>query len=121
MGRMRPLLALALFLSLALAALPPLLGPALPPGTELRLLSPDLKTLHGAWRVEGKTLLPLSPPLPPRAGSEVRLLVAIPGEKPKTFSGVAERGDVLLEKERISLQKLLKEVYGLTLPERLWP
>ena len=51
---------------LALAALPPLLGQALPPGTELRLLSPDLKTLFAAWRLEGNRLLPLSPPLAPR-------------------------------------------------------
>ncbi|WP_243094958.1 hypothetical protein [Thermus thalpophilus] len=115
--------AFLLLLGAALAALPPLLGPALPPGTELRLLSQDLRTLHGAWRVEGKRLLPLSPPVPPRFGQEVQLLLALPGERPKAFPGVAERGDVLLlwERERVSLLKLLREVYGLTPPERLWP
>jgi hypothetical protein len=120
---MRRLLPLFLPLSLALAALPPLLGPALPPGTELRLLSQDLRTLHGAWRVEGKTLKPLSPPLPPRPGQEVQLLLFLPGERPRAFPALADRGDVLLllEKERVSLLKLLKEVYGLTPPERLWP
>ncbi|SDE76093.1 hypothetical protein SAMN04488243_10948 [Thermus arciformis] len=120
---MRRFLSLALLLALALAALPPLLGPSLPPGTELRLLSPDLKTLYGAWRVEGKRLLALSPPVAPKAGQEVQLLVALPGEKPRAFPGVAERGDVLLpwEKERLSLLRLLKEVYGLNPPERLWP
>lgn len=119
---MRPL-ALALLLGVALAALPPLLGPSLPPGTELRLLSQDLRTLHGAWRVEGKRLLPLSPPVPPRVGQEVQLLVVLPGEKPRSLPGVADRGDVLLlqERERVSLLRLLKEVYGLTPPERLWP
>jgi len=119
---MRRLLPLFL-LSWALAALPPLLGPSLPPGTELRLLSPDLRTLHGAWRVEGKALRPLSPPLPPKPGQEVQLLLFLPGEKPKAFPARAERGDVLLllEKERVNLLRLLKEVYGLTPPERLWP
>jgi hypothetical protein len=53
----------------------------------------------------------------------VQLLLALPGEKPRAFLGVAERGDVLLlaERERVSLLRLLKEVYGLTPPERLWP
>ena len=80
---------------LALAALPPLLGQALPPGTELRLLSPDLKTLFAAWRLEGNRLLP----------------------------GVAAEGDVLLllGKERVSLVRLLQEAYGVALPGRLWP
>lgn len=120
---MRRLLLFPLFLAAALAALPPLLGPALLPGAELRLLSADLKTLFGAWRVEGKRLLPLSPPLAPRAGQEVQLLLVLPGEKPRAFPGVAERGDVFLlwEKERVSLLRLLKEVYGLAPPERLWP
>uniref|UniRef100_A0A7C5RDK7 Uncharacterized protein n=2 Tax=Thermus caliditerrae TaxID=1330700 RepID=A0A7C5RDK7_9DEIN len=119
---MRPL-ALLVLLGLALAALPPLLGPSLPPGTELRLLSQDLRTLHGAWRVEGKRLLPLSPPVPPKVGQEVQLLLVLPGERPRPFPGVADRGDVLLvqDRERVSLLKLLKEVYGLTPPERLWP
>ncbi|TBH20593.1 hypothetical protein [Thermus thermamylovorans] len=118
----RLLLALPL-LGLALGALPPLLGPSLPPGTELRLLSPDLRTLHGAWRVEGKRLLPLSQPLAPRAGQEVQLLLALPGERPRPLPAVADRGDVLLlhQGERISLLRLLREVYGLTPPERLWP
>ncbi|GAB5603523.1 hypothetical protein FJNA_20490 [Thermus sp. FJN-A] len=119
---MRPL-ALLLLLGAALAALPPLLGPSLPSGTELRLLSQDLRTLHGAWRVEGKRLLPLSPPVPPRPGQEVQLLLVLPGEKPRPFPGVADRGDVLLlkDQERLSLLRLLKEVYGLSPPERLWP
>lgn len=116
-------LTLLFLLGTVLAALPPLLGPSLPPGTELRLLSQDLRTLHGAWRVEGKRLLSLSPPVPPRPGQEVQLLLVLPGEKPRTLPGVADRGDVLLfqEKERVSLLRLLKEVYGLTPPERLWP
>ncbi len=119
---MRWLLPLVLLLSAALAALPSLFGPALPPGTEFRLFSPDLRTLHGAWRLEGKALKPLSPPLPPRPGQEVQLLLFLPGEKPKAFPALAERGDVLLgERERVSFLKLLKEVYGLAPPERLWP
>ncbi|MGC8904837.1 hypothetical protein [Thermus sp.] len=120
---MRCLLVLPLLLAAALAALPPLLGPTLPPGTELRLLSADLRTLHGAWRVEGRRLLPLSPPLAPKAGQEVQLLLVLPGERPRAFPGMAERGDVFLpwEKERVSLLRLLKEVYGLAPPERLWP
>ncbi|WP_117237357.1 hypothetical protein [Thermus sediminis] len=120
---MRRLLPLALLLSAALAAFPPLFGPALPPGTELRLSSPDLRTLHGAWRVEGKTLRPLSPPLPPRPGQEVQLLLSLPGERPRAFPALAERGDVLLlwERERVSLLRLLREVYGLAPPDRLWP
>ncbi|MDW8016972.1 hypothetical protein [Thermus sp.] len=119
---MRPL-ALLLLLGVALASPPALLGPALPPGTELRLLSQDLRTLHGAWRVEGRRLLALSSPVPPRVGQEVQLLLVLPGEKPRPFPGVADRGDVLLllEKERVSLLRILKEAYGLTPPERLWP
>lgn len=116
-------LALLLLLGMGLAALFPLLGPALPPGTELRLLSQDLRTLHGAWRVEGKRLVALSPPVPPRTGQEVQLLLVLPGERPRAFPGVADRGDVLLlrDRERVSLLRLLKEVYGLAPPERLWP
>ena len=104
---------------LALAALPPLLGQALPPGTELRLLSPDLKTLFAAWRLEGNRLLPLSP----RPGTEVRLLLSVPGKKPQVLPGVAAEGDVLLllGKERVSLVRLLQEAYGVALPGRLWP
>lgn len=91
---------------LALAALPPLLGQALPPGTELRLLSPDLKTLFAAWRLEGN-----------------RLLLSVPGKKPQVLPGVAAEGDVLLllGKERVSLVRLLQEAYGVALPGRLWP
>ncbi|ETN88272.1 hypothetical protein HRbin38_00382 [bacterium HR38] len=120
---MRSLALLLLFLGTVLAALPPLLGPGLPPGTELRLFSQDLRILHGAWRVEGKRLIPLSAPIPPRLGQEVQLLLVLPGEKPRTFPGVADRGDVVLlqDKERVSLLRLLKEVYGLAPPERLWP
>ena len=108
---------------LALAALPPLLGQALPPGTELRLLSPDLKTLFAAWRLEGNRLLPLSQPLAPRPGTEVRLLLSVPGKKPQVLPGVAAEGDVLLllGKERVSLVRLLQEAYGVALPGRLWP
>jgi hypothetical protein len=79
---MRRLLPLFLLLSLALAALPPLLGPALPPGTELRLLSQDLRTLHGAWRVEGKTLKPLSRPFPPSPGRRSSSSSSCPAKGP---------------------------------------
>ena len=97
---------------LALAALPPLPGQALPPGTELRLLSPDLKTLFAPWRLEGN-----------RLGTEVRLLLSVPGKKPQVLPGVAAEGDVLLllGKERVSLVRLLQEAYGVALPGRLWP
>lgn len=99
-----------------------LLGLTFPPGTEIRLLSPDLKTLYAAWRIQDGRLLPLSPPLPPRAGQEVRLLVSEPGKKPVTLEGVADKGDIWirLEKDRVSFLKLLKGL-GLAPPKRLWP
>jgi len=113
---------LPLFFLLWALALQGPLGLTFPPGTEVRLLSPDLKTLYAAWRVQEGRLLPLSPPLSPRAGQEVRLLVSEPGKKPVTLEGVADRGDlwILLGKERVSFLKLLKEL-GLVPPERLWP
>ncbi len=116
-------LAFLLLLALAWAAPPPILGPALPGGSELRLVSPDLKTVYGAWKVEGPRLLPLAQPLPPRPGERVQLLLAIPGQPPRVFWGVAAPGDILLEaeKERISLFRLLREVYRLQTPERLFP
>lgn len=119
----RHLLLLLGLCGLAFAALPPLLGQALPPGTELRLLSPDLKTLFAAWRLENSRLLPLSPPLAPRPETEVRLLLSVPGKKPQVLPGVAAEGDVLLllEKERVSLVRLLQEAYGVALLGRLWP
>lgn len=107
---------------LALAALPPLLGQALPPGTELRLLSPTSRPSSppGARREPPP---PLSPPLAPRPGTEVRLLLSVPGKKPQVLPGVAAEGDVLLllGKERVSLVRLLQEAYGVALPGRLWP
>ncbi len=97
-------------------------GFSFPPGTEVRLLSPDLKTLYAAWRVQEGRLSPLSPPLAPKAGQEVRLLVSEPGKKLITLEAVADKGDVwiILGKERVSFLKLLKEL-GLSPPERLWP
>ncbi|GGM97466.1 hypothetical protein GCM10007092_08930 [Thermus composti] len=119
---MRLGLCLFLLLGLAWAAPPPLFGPSLPEGTEIRLLSPDLRTLHGAWRVERGRLVPLSQPLPPRPGQEVRLLLVLPGGGPQAFQGIADRGDVWLlqGRERWSLRELLL-LYRLVLPERFWP
>ncbi|MGQ9754002.1 MAG: hypothetical protein ACUVQD_05030 [Thermaceae bacterium] len=93
-----------------------------PQGTEIRLLSPDLKTLYAAWRVQEGRLLPLSPPIPPKVGQEVRLLISEPGKKPVTLEAMADKEDLLIivsGKTQISFLKLLKDL-RLTPPERLW-
>jgi len=108
------------------AGLPPILGPSLLPGTELRLFSPNLRVLYAAWRVEEGRLLPLSPPLRPEEGSPVRLVLVLPTGQVRSYPGRLERGEVWLLVEglegsqaRYPLGQVLKEVYRL-LFRSLW-
>ncbi|GEM_PF-770889 len=102
--------------------------PAFPPGTELRVVSPDLLTVYSSGRVEEGRL---TIDLPLDAGSEVRLLVFPPDASDETIAAalrggaalhgvVAEdRGDILVRIEDLlqplSLRAHLLERHGIEL------
>ncbi len=102
--------------------------PALPAGTELRVVSPDLLTVYSSGRVEDGQL---KIDLPLDVGTEVRVLVFGPDasdeEVALALSGgtalhgqVAEdRADILLHlpehDEPLSLRRWLLEEHGITL------
>jgi len=113
-----------LLLGLHLADLPA----ALPDGTELRVVSPDLLTVYSSGRVDDATLridLPLS------VGTEVRLLVFAPDASDEELAAalaggaalyghVAEdRADIVLHltdlEEPLSLRAWLLETHGIEL------
>ncbi len=102
--------------------------PAFPPGTELRVVSPDLLTVYSSGRVEDGYL---TIDLPLDVGTEVRVLAFGPGvsdeEVALALSGgaalrghvAADRADILLllpdRAEPVSLRQWLLEEHGITL------
>lgn len=117
--------ALMLWFSLALSLAE---VPAFPPGTELRVVSPDLLTVYSSGRVEEGRL---TIDLPLDAGSEVRLLVFPPDASDaaiaEALSGGAalhgvvaeDHGDILVRiddlPEPLSLRAHLLERHGIEL------
>ncbi len=107
------------FLVLALLALPLPGVPALPPGSELRVTSPDLRAVYLALRVTEKGLVvKQSGELKP--GQPVALVVRV-GKEVKVFPGRAARGDIVLlfPEGEVSLRETLEKIYRLTWPEVL--
>jgi len=107
------------FLVFALLALPLPGVPELPPGSELRVTSPDLRVVYLALRVDEKGLVVTSSgELPP--GQPVALVVRV-GKEVKVFPGQATRDDVVLflPEGEVSLRATLEKVYGLPWPEVL--
>ncbi len=96
--------------------------PALPAGTEVRLVSPDLLTVYASARVQSDQLL-FETPLPP--GTELRLLIFPPdateAERAAALSGAraisgrisVDGKDILLQipdsDQPLSLRALLEE------------
>ena len=102
--------------------------PAFPPGTEVRVVSPDLLTVYASGRVEEGRL---SIDLPLGAGSEVRLLVFPPDASDQAIAealtggaalhGVVsdDRDDILVrvddQPDGLSLRTHLLERHGIEL------
>ncbi len=102
--------------------------PALPAGTEVRLVSPDLLTVYASARLENDTLTFVGAPSP---GTELRVLIFPPdagaAARAEALSGAravpgrvnADGSDILLDlPDRFaptSLRDLLKEQHGIVL------
>ncbi len=107
------------FLVFALLVLPLPGVPQLPPGSELRVTSPDLRAVYLALRVTEKGLaVKRSGELEP--GQPVALVVRV-GKEVKVFQGRAAPGDIvlLLPQGEASLRKILEKIYRLSWPEVL--
>lgn len=90
----------------------------MPTGSELKLVSPDLRTIYVAYRIENNRLISTAPALSLAGVREVRLWVGV-GGRVFTFPGTLSNNDVRLqiENESLSLNELLTKVYRLSLPE----
>jgi len=109
---------IALFV-FALLVLPLPGVPELPPGSELRVTSPDLKVVYLALRVTARGLeVRRSGALDP--GRPVALVVRV-GKAVRVFPGRAIPGDIVLlfPEGEVSLRKTLEAVYRLKWPEVL--
>lgn len=107
---------LLLAFALALAPLPNL--PFIPPGSEIRVVSPDLLTVYVVWQVEERNLV-LQSKLPTPANREVRVLFRVGGSYRPPYNGITTpKGDIalLVQGERVSLNELLTRTYRLNLP-----
>jgi len=97
---------------LALAPLPGL--PALPDGTEVRIVSPNLRTVYLFWRIEQGALRLKARPIRPPENASVRLIV-----KTRRSLHIYEgrvRGDdifLLLDTGIVSLRETFVRVYHL--------
>lgn len=91
---------------------------ALPNGSELKLVSADLRTIYVSYRVEDRKLVASAPRLPLGGVREVRLWLQV-GGKVSTFPGMVAGTDVRLQidNEPVSLNELLIKIYRLTLPD----
>ncbi|HGY09806.1 MAG TPA: hypothetical protein ENK37_07130 [Oceanithermus profundus] len=97
---------------LTLAPLPGL--PALPDGTEVRLVSPDLRTVYLYWRVERSVLRLKARPIRPPERAALRLLIKT-GRSLHMYEARV-RGDqifVLLDDGYVNLRETFGRVYHL--------
>lgn len=102
---------------LALAPLPGL--PALPDGAEIRVVSPNLRTIYLYWRVDRGVLELRADPLDPPEGAAVRILVRT-GRELHAYEGRVWEDDiyVLLDDGYVSLRDTFREVYQLRESDR---
>ncbi|WP_457638048.1 hypothetical protein [Oceanithermus sp.] len=102
----------------ALLAMMPLPGlSALPDGAEVRIVSPDLRTVYLFWLVEKGNLKLQARPLPIPEGSRVRLLIRT-GRELHAYEGRYVDDDVFVETPDgfISLKEAFADVYKLKWP-----
>jgi len=103
-------------LTLALAPLPQL--PWIPPGSELRLASPDYRKVYAVYQVQQRRLVAPAKPMPVAAATELRVIIRTP-DRIHMYNGLsASKGDVWLQVsgDKISLNELLTRTYRLELP-----
>ncbi len=103
---------LLLTVVLSLAPLPGL--PALPDGTEVRVVSPNLRTVYLFWRVEQGALRLKARPIRPPENASVRLIVKT-GRSLHVYEGRVRDDDVylLLDTGVVSLRETFVRVYHL--------
>ncbi len=104
-----------LLVLLSLGPLPDL--PSIPSGSEIRIISPDLRTVYKVWKVEDRKMLEQGTPLPLGINKEIRLHIQA-GGRVYWFGGrTVPGGDILLTlaDEQVSLNELLTRVYRLAL------
>ncbi|WP_456410756.1 hypothetical protein [Oceanithermus sp.] len=108
---------LMLSVLLTLAPLPGL--PALPDGAEIRVVSPNLRTIYLYWRVDHGVLDLRADPLDPPEGAAVRILVRT-GRELHAYEGRVWEDDiyVLLDDGYVSLRDTFREVYQLRESDR---
>ncbi len=97
---------------LALAPLPGL--PALPDGTEVRVVSPDLRIVYLLGRVERGALRLGARPIRPPENASVRLIVKV-GRDLHVYEGRVLAGEVflILDDGIVSLRETFARVYHL--------
>ena len=106
------MLGLILSTLLLMAPLPGL--PSMPSGAEVRVVSPDLRTVYFLWRVNGNTLQLQARPLTIPPGSRVRLLIRS-GRQLHAYEGRYLEGDIFIEASGgyISVKQAFAKVYRL--------
>ena len=103
----------------ALLAMMPLPGLTnLPNGAEVRVVSPDLRTVYIFWRVEKGSLKLQAEPLEIPDGSRVRLLIRV-GKNLHVYEGRYLEGDIYVETEGgyISVKQTFSDVYHIPWPD----
>ena len=99
----------------ALLVVSPLPGlPSIPNGAEVRIVSPDLRTVYLLWRVDGGELRLQARPLAIPSGSRVRLLIRS-GRQLHVYEGRYLDDDIYLEASGgyISVREVFTKVYNL--------
>lgn len=106
-------------LSIALA-LSPLDGiPYMPPGSEIRVVSPNYLTVYAIWRVDERRLVAQPGSLPTPENTDVRILFTVGGKTYPPYNGASgPRGDIRLKvgNDEVSMVELLTRTYRLNLP-----
>ncbi|AEB10889.1 hypothetical protein [Marinithermus hydrothermalis] len=108
----------AFWLSLILILVPLPGLPELPQGTEIRVVSPNLRTIYRVWEVRGPRLVLRARPLPLPEGHPVRLIIRV-GRRVQVYEGVTTADDlwIFVERNQVSFREVLRKIYGLELPE----
>lgn len=97
---------------LTLAPLPGL--PALPDGTEVRVVAPNLRTVYLYWRIEQGALRLKARPIRPPENASVRLIIKT-GRSLHVYEGRVRGDDIylILDDGIVSLRETFTRVYHL--------
>ncbi len=103
---------LLLTVLLALAPLPGL--PSLPDGTEVRVVSPNLRTVYLFWRIEQGALQLKARPIRPSENTSIRLIVKTKNSL-HVYEGRVRAGEIylLLDDNIVNLREVFDKVYHL--------